>query len=116
MSLNYRDKWVDGVQVAFTYCDAEGIILDMNPTAADTFATSGGMKLVGQSALECHPGTSRSKLQDLLDNPHLNVYTIEKDGHKKMIYQAPVMDGDHFIGIIEISLPIPEEIPHFKRN
>jgi len=116
MSRDDRDKWIDGVHVAFTYCDTDGIIRDMNPAAAATFAESGGAKLIGQSALDCHPGDSRSKLQGLLDEHRLNVYTIEKDGRKKMIYQAPVTEGGQFIGIVEISLPIPEEIPHFKRN
>lgn len=116
MSRDDRDKWIDGVHVAFTYCGTDGIIRDMNPEAAATFAESGGAKLIGQSALDCHPGDSRSKLQGLLDEHRLNVYTIEKDGRKKLIYQAPVTEGGRFIGIVEISLPIPEEIPHFKRN
>lgn len=116
MSSEDRDKWIDGAQAAFTYCDAEGIIRDMNPAAASIFAKSGGATLIGQSALDCHPGISRSKLQNLLDDPHLNVYTIEKDGQKKLIYQAPVLEGGQFVGIVEISLPIPEVIPHFKRN
>jgi hypothetical protein len=116
MSNDNRDKWINGVHVAFTYCDADGIIRDMNPEAAVTFADSGGEKLIGQNALDCHTGTSRSKMQDLLDRQGLNVYTIEKDGHKKLIYQAPVMEDGNYIGIVEISLPIPEEIPHFKRN
>jgi hypothetical protein len=116
MSNDNRDKWIKGVNVAFTYCDAEGIIRDMNPVAAATFAESGGEKLIGKNALDCHPGASRSKMQDLLDQQLLNVYTIEKDGRKKMIYQAPVTEDGKYIGVVEISLPIPEEIPHFKRN
>ena len=66
--------------------------------------------------LDCHPEPGRSKLKDLIDHPRVNVYTIEKNGHKKLIYQAPVMDGENFMGIVEISLPIPNDIPHFIRS
>ncbi len=116
MSNDNRDKWINSVHVAFTYCDPEGIIRDMNPAAAATFSESGGEKLIGQNALECHPEASRAKMQELLDQQRLNVYTIEKDGHKKLIYQTPVMEDGKFAGIVEISLPVPDEIPHFKRN
>ena len=50
------------------------------------------------------------------ENPELNAYTIEKNGIKKLIYQTPwFMDGK-FSGLVEISLPLPEELPHFIRN
>jgi hypothetical protein len=45
-----------------------------------------------------------------------NVYTIEKNGKKKIIYQTPWMDGDVCKGIVELSLEIPFEMPHFKRD
>lgn len=111
---NYR--WLDGIQVAFTYCDESGLVLDMNQASADTFAEDGGRQLIGQSALECHPEPARSKLQELLKLPALNVYTIEKAGRRKMIYQVPVWDGEIFKGIVEISLPLPDSIPHFVRG
>ena len=37
MSRDDRDKWIDGVHVAFTYCDTDGIIRDMNPAGGSHF-------------------------------------------------------------------------------
>jgi hypothetical protein len=45
-----------------------------------------------------------------------NVYTIEKNGKKKLIYQAPWYDQDRYAGFIELSLDIPFEMPHFVRG
>ena len=109
--------WLNGLQVAITYCDADGTIQYMNAASLKTFSTQeDGDRLVGTNVLDCHPEPARSKLMDLLENPRLNVYTIEKNGRRKMIYQAPVMVDGHFSGIVEISLPLPDDIPHFIRQ
>jgi transcriptional regulator with PAS, ATPase and Fis domain len=116
MSLEKDTNWLDGIQVAVTYCDANGTICDMNSASIEVFSKDGGEKLIGKNVLDCHPEPGRSKLKDLIDHPRVNVYTIEKDGHKKLIYQVPVMDGENYMGIVEISLPIPNDIPHFIRS
>jgi transcriptional regulator with PAS, ATPase and Fis domain len=108
--------WVTNFNAAVTVCDTEGFILQMNEQAALVFQKDGGFDLIGKNALDCHPGYSRSKFLDLLKNPRINVYTIEKSGKKKMIYQAPWFKDGKFAGIVEISLPLPEEIPHFIRK
>ena len=45
-----------------------------------------------------------------------NAYTIEKNGVKKLIYQTPWFDGGKFAGLIEFSMEIPRELPHFIRD
>ena len=35
---------------------------------------------------------------------------------KKLIYQVPWYDGEAFGGLIEFSLPIPFEMPHYVRQ
>ena len=46
-----------------------------------------------------------------------NAYTIEKAGVKKLIYQAPWFhDGGVFGGLVELSMVIPMEMPHFIRT
>ena len=107
---------MDGIQVAITYCDETGQILDMNRASADSFANDGGTQLIGQSVLACHPEPARTKIKELLEHPVLNVYTIEKTSHRKMIYQVPVWDGEVFKGIVEITLPLPDSIPHSVRD
>jgi len=88
----------------------------MNDLAAMVFQKDGGYDLIGKNALNCHPGSSRSKFLDLLENPRTNVYTIEKNGEKKMIYQDPWYEGNKYAGIVEISLPLPEDVPNFLRK
>ena len=45
-----------------------------------------------------------------------NVYTIEKNGVKKLIAQVPVTMNGEFAGYVELSLEIPFEMPHFVRT
>jgi chloramphenicol O-acetyltransferase len=108
--------WLEQVEIAFTQCDADGVIEYMNNRSAATFAEDGGLELVGKNLSGCHPEAARQKLAELLSAPALNVYTIEKKGRRKMIYQAPLFEAGQFKGIVEISLPLPEEIPHFIRK
>ena len=75
-----------------------------------------GRALIGKSILDCHPERARELFEELLRTERLNVYTIEKDGVKKLIYQAPWYEGGVFRGIVELSLPMPWEVPHFVRS
>jgi len=45
-----------------------------------------------------------------------NIYTIEKHAKKKLIYQTPWYRDGKYAGFIELSLVIPEEMPHFIRD
>jgi transcriptional regulator with PAS, ATPase and Fis domain len=108
--------WEKNFAAAITVCDAEGIILQMNEQSALVFQNDGGYELIGKNALDCHPSPARSKMMDLMKTQQTNVYTIEKNGRKKMIYQSPWYEDGIFTGIVEISLPLPEEIPHFIRK
>ena len=81
--------WTKEFPGDITVCDAAGVILEMNDGAARSFAKDGGRELVGSNLLDCHPEPSRSKLQELLAAGKPNVYTIEKGGVKKLIYQSP---------------------------
>ena len=108
--------WVKEFPYAVTVLDAEGVIVDMNDQAAAAFAADGGTGLIGTNALDCHPEPSRSKLQQLLQEPKANLYTIEKAGIKKLICQAPWYKEGKFSGIVELSNVIPAEVPHFVRD
>lgn len=108
--------WIKSFPGSITVCDTEGIILEMNAAACDTFRKDGGEKLIGSNLLDCHPGKSRQKLEDLMARQQTNVYTIEKQGKKKLIYQTPWYRDGKYAGFIELSLVIPEEMPHFIRD
>jgi transcriptional regulator with PAS, ATPase and Fis domain len=109
-------EWTQEFPAAITVCDAEGIILSMNARSVDTFSADGGERLIGSNLLDCHPEPARSKVADMLRSQQRNVYTIEKAGVKKLIYQSPWFDNGIFAGIVELSLPLPDELPHFDRN
>jgi len=108
--------WITQFPGAVTVIDAQGTILAMNERAAQTFAADGGAQLVGQSVMGCHPEAARRKLQQLLQTQQRNAYTIEKNGVRKLIYQAPWYQDGQFAGLVELSLEIPAEMPHFVRS
>jgi len=108
--------WLREFPGAITVCDADGIILSMNERAVETFAKDGGAALVGRNVLDCHPEPARSKLAAQLRGERVNVYTIEKGGVRKLIYQAPWYEDGTCRGLVELSLEIPETMPHFKRD
>jgi PAS domain-containing protein len=108
--------WTREFPAAITVCDADGIILSMNERACLSFAEEGGAALVGTSLLECHPEPARTKLAALLATGHENIYTIEKKGQRKLIYQSPWYEDGRYAGFVELSLPIPWNMPHFVRD
>lgn len=108
--------WITEFPASITVCDRDGIILEMNARAAKTFESDGGLALIGCNALECHPEAARKKLKQLLEAGKPNIYTIEKNGVKKMIYQSPWYENGHYRGFVELSLEIPFEMPHFVRD
>jgi hypothetical protein len=109
-------EWVREFDGAITTCDPEGIILDMNDMATRVFEKRGGRALIGTNLLECHPEPARTKLLELLATRQTNVYTIEKHGSKKLIYQAPWYVDGKYRGFVELSVEIPKELPHFVRD
>jgi len=108
-------NWSAEVPFAVTVCDQDGIILDMNKKSQETFAADGGAELIGTNVLDCHPEPSRTQLRGMLATQEKNVYTIEKNGVKKLIYQTPWYEHGEYRGFVELSLEIPFEMPHFVR-
>jgi len=110
------NQWVSEFQGAITVCDRDGTILEMNDKAVEIFERYGGADLIGKSLMDCHPPAAQEKIRELLASGKTNAYTIEKNGVKKLIYQAPwFLDGKR-AGLVELSLEIPEEMPHFMRK
>jgi PAS domain-containing protein len=111
-----QHAWVREFPAAITVCDEQGIILEMNDRAAETFEQDGGYGLIGSNMLDCHPEPARGKTERLLAAQARNVYTIEKNGVKKLIYQSPWYKGGAYAGFVELSLEIPFDLPHFVRS
>ncbi len=109
-------EWIKEFPAAITVCDASGTLLEMNDRAAKTYAKDGGYKLLGENLLDCHPESARSKTEQLLAAHEKNVYSIEKNGVKKLIFQSPWFKDNQYAGFVEVSLEIPFDMPHFVRT
>ncbi|HNY63983.1 MAG TPA: diguanylate cyclase [Deltaproteobacteria bacterium] len=108
-------RWIREFPGAVTVCDPQGIILEMNERAVKMFENQGGRRLLGTNLLDCHPAKARAKLEDIMEHRRANVYTIEKNGRKKLIYQSPWYEGGAYAGFVELVLELPDDIPHFIR-
>ena len=109
------NDWQKEVDFAITVCDLEGKILSMNRKSGEVFRKKGGTSLVGSNVLDCHSGPARSKLDAMLKMPFTNAYTIKKQGVNKLIYQTPWFQNGKPRGLVELSLELPEKLPHFVR-
>jgi hypothetical protein len=108
--------WVREFPATISVCDVEGVLLEINTHGLESFADEGGATLIGTNVLDCHPEPARSKLRAMLASGSKNVYTIRKNGVKKLIYQSPWYRGGAYAGFVELSLPIPDSMPHFDRD
>jgi hypothetical protein len=88
----------------------------MNTASAEHFSSDGGVKLIGTSLLDCHPEPARSKVKKMLDTQQTNIYSIEKNGIKKLVYQSAWFEEGQYAGFIELVLEVPFEMPHFSRD
>jgi transcriptional regulator with PAS, ATPase and Fis domain len=108
--------WTEEFPGAITVTDKDLIIVYLNDKAAATFDKEGGKDLVGTNLLACHKHRSIEIIKHIFDTGSPNVYTIEKKGVKKFIYQAPWRKDGEIAGLVELSMEIPFELPHFVRG
>ena len=109
-------EFIEKLDGAVIVSDAEGTIIYLNEKAANTFQKDGGRALIGKNLKDCHLDYSNEKIREMMETHEKNVYTIEKKGKKKLIYQAPWFLDGTFGGLVELSLEIPFEMPHFIRD
>lgn len=109
-----QPEWIDELTVGITVCDAEGIILSMNDRAALIFKKSGGRDLIGRNLLDCHPEETKQKILDLFATKKPNAYTVEKNGVKTLLYQAPRFEDGTFMGYVEFIMTLPEHMARLE--
>jgi transcriptional regulator with PAS, ATPase and Fis domain len=115
MKEDFKQIW-DEYPSAVTITDDSAIIIYMNKKSISTFENEGGEKLIGQSLFDCHNPNSNLIIRQILDTGIPNTYTIEKRGAKKLIYQSPWFIEGKVAGLIELSIVLPENMPHFIRG
>lgn len=111
-----KRDYFECADVAVTVCAKDGTILDMNGKSRQTFLKPGREELIGRNLLDCHPEPARTLLVEMLENPRTNVYTVEKEGVEKLIFQCPWYDGDEYAGFMELSMVLPDNMPHKVRK
>jgi transcriptional regulator with PAS, ATPase and Fis domain len=108
--------WIETLDGSVIVTDTEGTLFYMNDKAARQFEKDGGRGLIGKKLSECHSERSNQIIEEMIRTRRNNIYTIEKNGKKKLIFQSPWISGGEFKGLIELSLEIPFEMPHFIRE
>jgi PAS domain-containing protein len=116
MTDEIRLEWFEGLPCAVTVCDKNYTILFMNDRAAEVTAKDGGKSLLGKNMMDCHPPEAQEKLRRVMASGRPNVYTIERNGAKKMIYQAHWKVHGSEAGLVEITFELPADVPHFVRT
>jgi transcriptional regulator with PAS, ATPase and Fis domain len=109
--------WVTGFPGAVTVSDRDHRIIYMNDKSATTYVKDGGRALIGKPLMACHNERSKAMVQSLLETGGQNVYTIDKAGQKKLIFQSAWRDDSGEVaGLVEVSLVLPGDMPHFVRG
>ena len=98
------------VKVSITVSDREGKLVYMNDASQAVFGDK-----VGQNMMPCHQARSQEINRQLLEKGETHAYTIEKGEVHKMIYQAPWYKDGEVAGLVEFSMVIPAEMPHYVR-
>lgn len=96
---------------AVTVCDTEGIVLYQNLRSVEV---NGDVR--GRSLIPCHNERSRAIIRRLTDEGGRNLYTIEKRGVRKLIYQTAWREAGRVRGLVEYSIELPDELPHYVRG
>ena len=84
--------WADETDCAVTVCDTEGTVLYQNARSA---AVNGDVR--GRSLIPCHNERSRAVI-------------------RRLIYQTVWRREGRIGGLVEFSLEIPAELPHYVRG
>ena len=103
MNIPEEYDWSESLDCAVTLCDNEGTVLYQN---ARSRQVNGDVR--GRSLIPCHNERSRGIIK--------NVYTIEKRGVRKLIYQTVWRRAGEVCGLVEFSMEIPAEMPHYVRS
>jgi len=115
MTIELPLDWFEELPCAVTVCDVAYRILYLNARAAEVNARDGGKSLIGRDMMACHPPEAQEKLRRVMESGRPNIYTIEKGGVRKMIYQAHWRRNGTVGGLLEITFELPKEVPHFVR-
>ncbi|MBQ6268875.1 MAG: PAS domain-containing protein [Bacteroidetes bacterium] len=106
------NSFFNEIDAAITICDLNFKIVYMNNKSKNTFQN----KKIGDDILACHNPHSIEIMNNIISTKKANVYSIDKNGIKKIIYQTPWLENNEVKGLIEFSFVVPVDMPNYKRN
>ena len=109
-------SWLEELPCSITVCDRKYKIVYMNHAAAQAHKEDGGKALIGTNLMDCHPPKTQKKLREVMTSSKPNVYTIEKKGVKKQVFQSQWKEMGRVAGLVELIFEIPWDMPHHKRD
>ncbi|MGD0396642.1 MAG: PAS domain-containing protein [Nitrososphaerales archaeon] len=109
-------EWFEQLPCGVTVCDKDYTILYMNDKAAVVSSKEGGKALIGKNLMDCHPPEAQKKLEKVMASGRPNVYTTEKKGTKKLVYQCHWKKRGRVAGLVEFSFELPSDMPNFVRT
>lgn len=108
-------QWAETLPCAITVADANCQVLFMNEQAIAVNHVKG--QPTELNLRRCHNPRSIEIIDRMLTTGGSNIYTIEKKGVHKLIFQSAWRNGDGKVGgLVEISIVTPTDMPHFIRG
>lgn len=97
---------IDQDKSAVVICNLKHEIIYMNPVAVESYANSGGEKLIGKSIFECHNAESAERIKQVVewfaaDKSHNMVYTFHNETQNKDVYMVALRENGKLIGYYE---------------
>ena len=108
--------WLEQLPCSMMVCDRKYTILYLNERAAKDHAEDGGRALVGKDLMDCHPPEAQDKLREVLASGIPNVYTIERKGKRKLVYQCQWKKKGRVGGLVQLVIELPPSLPNHKRH
>lgn len=108
--------WQNEFDASITVIDRNFTIIYMNEKSASSNEKWGGMSLLGKDVRACHQERSVRIIEHILQTGEPNTYTIEKKGVHKLIHQAAWYEHGSIMGVVEISIELPTQMPHYVRD
>ncbi len=104
----------NNADLAITVSDKNGEVLYQNESS---ITVNGDVR--GQNMMGCHNERSQQMIRHMVEHAASHTYTISKKGKKKLIHQTPWFEDDEkktVGGLIEFSIILPDEMPHYDRG
>lgn len=108
-------NWQKELAVGITVCDSQGKIIEINDRAQAALAKD-AEPLLGKNLFDCHQPQSIELIKDMLATGKSHTYTVAKKGQKKLIHQLPWYEDGKVAGLVEFSILLPDDMPHYDRG